>query len=267
MEHALVLGATNALGCRLAEALVESGVAVTAVVDDWTEAARLARLPVQMLDGLSTDTALGRVMSECDVVFHCAERSVLGSSAASGGRAAFLRVWRRVFGSDGSGSNGSPVERTLEAALTVALANGVRRVIAVRAAQAASPDEAVLQSCRARGVAVTVLRPATIYGPFCPFTIETVRALRANRTPRGGRGACVYVDRVVDAMLIAVRSGTGGDAVRLEDDLPESVGHLVNAHARALRLASPASHETPASVDSLADGMASTARWIEWARL
>ncbi len=70
----------------------------------------------------------------------------------------------------------------------------------------------------ARGLAVVMLRPARIYGPFSrTFTVRPLTALRAGRLVLAGDADSpsnmVYVDNVVEAILLALDRA---DAVRGE---------------------------------------------------
>src|SRR5262249_7428721 len=101
MKRVLITGATGFIGCRLAEVLVQHGVAVTGLVRTWANAARLTRLPVATVGGDLLDLdSVRAAMKGCDVVIHCAvdnraydagdaERHQLSSSV---GTANVLRV-------------------------------------------------------------------------------------------------------------------------------------------------------------------------------
>lgn len=272
MTRALIVGAANPIGCRLAEALCERDVSVGALVADWTKAWRLARLPVRMIEGsVAGGETLQRAMEACDSVYHCGEYDGLGSSRRD-----------RKF---------------VEVLLGMAMRVGVDRVICLNAAGVATASERViLRHHREHDLPVTVLRPAMVYGPFCSWTIDAVRALRRGRRLRAGgrlragRGRALYVDHLVEAMLLANRcEAAAGGVFPLHDAEPTSRDELFEAHARALdrsRDAAPVSRAAtsgepqngadmrearlvlgyePAS--TFLENMARTAAWIEWARL
>jgi nucleoside-diphosphate-sugar epimerase len=121
-----------------------------------------------------------------------------------------------------------------KAVLSTALQSGISRMVFLNAAAVPSASErAVLRYQQERGLSVTVLRPATVYGPFCLWTVHTAGALRRGRRPRGGPGPCLYVDHLVDAMLLAAATDAGaGQVFSLYDEEPASCEELLEAHAR-----------------------------------
>src|SRR5262249_208804 len=73
MKRVLITGATGFIGCRLAEILVQREVPVAALVRTWSNAARLARLPVALAAGDMLDLdSLRSAVKNCDVIIHCA---------------------------------------------------------------------------------------------------------------------------------------------------------------------------------------------------
>jgi nucleoside-diphosphate-sugar epimerase len=292
MRQVLILGAMSPIGCRLAETLCERGPTVVALVDRWVQAPRLARLPVRMIEGHVADReALGRAMEGCDVAFHCAEydRPPEGT-LARGCRGALQSTWRRLARRVDSAF--ALPRRNLECAnavLSAASQNGIRRVICLNAAAVPSAsEEAALRYHRELGLSVTVLRPATLYGPFCSWTADAIRALRNGRKPRGGPAPCLYVDHLVEAMLLAAGTDAGaGDVFPLHDQEPASCEELLEAHVRAFTAnwepasATRACQEREADPDiqrarhvlgynpssGFAQNMECTAAWIRWSRL
>src|SRR5262245_51784593 len=164
VKQALILGAANAVGCRLAEALCDRSLTAVALVDDWAEAGRLARLPVRMVEGRVQDRkALGRAMAGCEVTFHCAEYDQVSAGAAAGARrgagaAASRRREPRV-------GSALAVRRQnheyAEAVFAAARQSGMGRVISISAASAAAGPTAsermALRYHRQHGLSVTVL--------------------------------------------------------------------------------------------------------------
>jgi hypothetical protein len=244
-----------------------------------------------MIQGRVADReALRRAMVGCDAAFHCAEYDQPLDDALAGGlRGALGSAWCRLARKIESAF--ALPQRNLEcveAVLSVALESGINRMICLNAATVPTAAErAALCYHRERGLSVTVLRPATLYGPFCPWTIDAVRALRRGRRPRGGPGPCVYVDHLVEAMLLAASTAAGaGEVFPLHDPEPASCEKLLEAHARALNCRwEPASaaggREVGGDADierarrvlgynptsGFAQNIERTAAWIKWSRL
>jgi nucleoside-diphosphate-sugar epimerase len=289
MKHALVIGAVNAVGSRVAEALCDRGVTTVALVDDWVQAARLARLPLRFSEGSPEDAeALARAMVGCDVVFHCAEYDRrVPPAAPTGPRAELAAVWNRLARSvDSAYAAPRRKRRIARAVVDAAVKDGIGRLACLNASgHATAAEHEALRYHGERGLSVTVLRPATLYGPFCPWTIEAICAVRRNRRPSVGREPVLYIDHLVEAMLLAARSDAGsGQSFDLCDPEPASCEELFEAHARAAvggqvapagrrpsraraedRMAPRALEYTPKS--DFAETMERTAAWIEWSRL
>jgi nucleoside-diphosphate-sugar epimerase len=101
-------------------------------------------------------------------------------------------------------------------------------------------EEAVWQAHRERGLPVTVVRPATIYGPRGKdFVVEIASMLRQRMMLLidGGRarGGFAYVDNVAQAMMdAAASSATVGRAYNLCDGTNTTWREYTNALADAL---------------------------------
>ena len=86
-------------------------------------------------------------------------------------------------------------------------------------------EVAALRAHRERGVPVTVLRPAVVYGPHGTWLEEPLAMIRAGRMflVGGGAGTChpCYVENLVDAMLLAAEHPRAvGGAYIVGDDEP-----------------------------------------------
>jgi nucleoside-diphosphate-sugar epimerase len=244
MRQVLITGATGFIGGRLAEVACSRGIPVVGLVRTWSHAARLARLPVRMAGGdvLEPDSLRG-AMEGCDVVFHCALDNRAGGKA----------------------HHHSGVQGTANV-LQAALEMGVGRVIHLSStavysyrpeADAASEDAAYHYSgdvyCDGKidaektalrywcehSLPVTVLRPTIVYGPFGNYTAHTAALIREGRMVlvNGGTGTCncLYVDNLVEAMLLAAEhQGAVGEVFHISDARPVTWKQLIEAHARAL---------------------------------
>jgi nucleoside-diphosphate-sugar epimerase len=240
----LITGASGAIGCRLAEIGTVRGLRVVGVVRAWERAARLARLPVRMVRAEMGDLpALREAMRGVDAVFHCALDT----------RVPWLQH-RRV--------NVQGTRTVMQAALEA----GVGRVVHlssvavysyrpdVRATTEAGPwrysghpycdgkidaEKVVHRYYSTHGLPVVTLRPTWVYGPFTNLTETSVQSIIDRRLVLvdGGRGICncVYVDNLVEAMLLAADTDSAiGGVFHVSDAKPLTWREFLEAHARAL---------------------------------
>jgi len=210
-RRVLVTGATGFIGGRLCEKLLLShGAEIRALVRNFANASRLARLEVELLAGDIADAdVVDAAVRGCDTVFHCAHD--------------FKDAQRNVTGI-----------RLLTAACR---RHGVRRLVHVSSISVYEPlpDGEIDESTRAEtsgfayadnklevertvlrlgadgGLPVTVVQPTIVYGPFGDaWTVSVVHELRARLVlpEEAAHGLCnpVYVDDVVDALLLAAES-------------------------------------------------------------
>lgn len=206
--RALVTGATGFIGGRLVEKLVlGQGQPVRALLRDWSRAARLARfeLDLQLAD-LADSDALAAAVAGCDTVYHCAysyESETANVAAAETLAAACANhgVRRLVFLSSLAVYDPLPDQEFDES--WPAEPSGM----AYSDAKLAS-ERAIIAACAQHGTPLVVLQPTTVYGPHCvAWTIGAATQLRTGKlvlpASRIGRVRPVYVDDVVDAMLLA----------------------------------------------------------------
>jgi nucleoside-diphosphate-sugar epimerase len=225
----LVTGASGFLGGHLAETLIAQGEEVFVLVRSTSVAPHLASLPVRPVIGDLRDIAsLKKAVEPVTRIFHCAACSTDWAP------------WQRYFAANVTGT-----ENLLEAARG---APNLRRFVHVSTTDvygypAVPCDEtqptvdaglpynqtkrlgelAVWKAHSDFALPVTVVRPATIYGPRGKdFTVEIAALLRQRlmATIDGGkaRGGFAYVCNVVDAMVQAsVSEATVGQAYNLAD--------------------------------------------------
>lgn len=240
----LITGATGFIGGRLAERLVfEHGCEVRALVRDWRKAVWLSRLPLTVVEGdVTIPSSLQRAMQGCDIVFHCvgvggsAEAcqqtnvqgtlNVLEAAVAAGVTRVVYLSSHAVLGPNppADAGDGSPMVRT-------GAAYGDSKVAA---------EEAIAEFRRGNPLDVVILRPTFVWGPRSEwFTVHPVRQMRQNawQLVNRGSGTChaVYVDNVVDAMLIAARApNVAGEAFLITDDSPCTWADFFLNYARML---------------------------------
>ena len=202
----LVTGATGFIGGRLAERLVvEHGARVRALVRNFGRAARLARFPIELVQGdLCSPESIDRAVAGCDYVFHCAygsdgqddarrvvnaqgTRHVLDAALKHGVKRVVHTSTVTVYGNTPDG----PLDETAPRVKT-GFAYGDSKIEA---------EETALGYV-ARGLSVAVVQPTVVYGPFgTTFTIKPLQLLKSGRVilVNGGDGLAnlVYVDDVV----------------------------------------------------------------------
>jgi nucleoside-diphosphate-sugar epimerase len=258
---ALVTGASGFLGGRLVEMLVERGEQVVVLVRPSSR--------VSHLDGLLAGGSVRLVQAELafdfeardvapglrdavrgvSVVYHCAgcstdwatartyqQGNVLATQAmlsAAAGASALTR-FVHVSTTDVYGYPVAPCDESVEP-FDTGLGYNHSKILGELAVWRASEA----------GMPVTVIRPATIYGPRgTAFVTDIAKLLRerAMACVDGGRapGGFVYVDDVVEAMLAAARSPAAlGQAYNLSSLRGESWKQYCLLLARALGLPAP----------------------------
>jgi predicted dehydrogenase/nucleoside-diphosphate-sugar epimerase len=204
----LVTGATGFIGGRRVERLIlEKQAQVKAMVRNYSQAARLARFPLEMCKAELTDTeAIDRAVAGCAMVFHLAydfsapKKNLAGirnlaKSCLQHGVKRFVHVsTAAVYGLllEGDITEDSPSNS--------GGANYADTKLAV--------EQEILKYGSEHGLPVSVIQPTVVYGPFGgAFTISSVMRM-VNGTlvlPNEGQGLCnaVYIDDVVDAILHA----------------------------------------------------------------
>lgn len=202
-----VTGAGGFIGGRVVEVLHGLGLAeVRGVVRRWSTAARIGRLPVEIVQADLTDEAqAAQALAGADLVVHCAvgdrratvegTRGVLAAARGVGVRHVVHLSTIDVYGASvGEVDEQAPLVRT-------GAEYGDSKIEA----------EEICRGVHERGLPVTILRPTIVYGPFSGlWTIEFADRLQAGTWMLGAEdagGTCnlVYVDDVVGAVLAALR--------------------------------------------------------------
>jgi nucleoside-diphosphate-sugar epimerase len=230
----LITGASGFLGGRLVQMLAERGERVRVLARGSSDLRHLSQLQIQMVRGdLGDAAALAEAVRGARVIYHCAACSTDWAPAAT-------YVAANVAGTQNvleAAVRAGTVERFLHVSTTDVY--GYPRVPCDESAPMRDVglpynrtkiqgEEAVWRAHREHGLPVTVLRPATIYGPRGKdFVVEIAKLLRqrlmlliGRENAAGGwaRGGFTYVDNVAQAMMDAAASSrTVGRAYNISD--------------------------------------------------
>ena len=225
---ALVTGASGFLGGRVAQLLHERGEEVTVLARPSSDLRHLQATPVRIVQGdLSDGSSLQNAVQHATHIFHCAacstdwashqtylDANVIGvqNLLAAARQAPSLQRFVHVSTTDIYGYPELPCTEDhpfVDAGLPYNQTKGA--------------GEAAVWKAHAEGLPVTIVRPATIYGPRGKdFTQEIATLLRQRLMAYvdGGRatGGFTYVDNVAHAMLGAASSARAvGQAYNIAD--------------------------------------------------
>jgi nucleoside-diphosphate-sugar epimerase len=243
----LVTGATGLIGSHLVETLIVRGDRVRALVRPTSDVRRLRELGVELRIGnLMDNSTLAAAAQGVERIFHCA---------------ALMRDWGAAEDFDYANVQGV---RNILAAATRA---GVARFIylsttdiygfpgrPVPESERPSPrgipyadskvegEALVWNHYRRVGLPVTIIRPATVYGPRSQLlVVAMIQALRRHRLPLIDQGQHVvgltYVGNLIDALMLAAeREESLGQAYNISDGSKVSWAEYLDALADAAHL-------------------------------
>jgi nucleoside-diphosphate-sugar epimerase len=250
MKKNLVTGGSGFLGSHVVEALLARGEGVRALVRPTSKISHLESLGVELVNGDLRDIESLKVATHgVERVYHCA------ALAADWGDWADFRA-----------VNVTGVRNLLEASLE----SGVGKFIHVSTTDVyGHPDYPADESAphrlrgwqygdtktegeklvwdyhRQRGLPVTVIRPANIYGPrSTSFVLEVVDLLKTDSMVHIGDGTkpagLIYVTNVVDLMLLAAdNENSVGQAYNATDGSDITWRQYVNRMAEITGLPAP----------------------------
>jgi len=213
-KRILIIGASGFLGTRLAERLsLDFGLNVRAAYHRPARAVRLARLPVELIEcNVLDQNQVLQAVKGCDVIVNCA----IGTSGdpktamqvyVQGTRnlldAAKLHGVKKFVHISTAAVNNFK-QKTREADESCAYKSILARDPYVKGKIA----QEKLVTRFAKSVPTVVLRPTLIYGPYSQSWAVEIADSLINRKPtlveNGGLANLVYVDDVVDAILLAI---------------------------------------------------------------
>lgn len=210
----LVLGASGFLGTRLVEKLcVDMGLKVRAAVHRPGAAARLARLPVQLVQcDILDPQQVDRAVDGCDIVINCASGSGGGIYDVSVKgtlnllKAAVRHDVKKYVHMSSAAVHGFSHRRSIvdEKSRFVCFAGAYER-------GKIKSEKLVAQY--AQSLPVVIFRPTLIYGPYSSSwttgIIERIRDHRTTIVAGTGLANLIYVDDVVEAIVCAVEKNDG----------------------------------------------------------
>lgn len=243
---ALVTGASGFLGGRLAQVLVSRGEQVTVLARTGADLSHLGGLPLRLVAGTLSDVAaLAQAVSDVTHIYHCAacssdwapwrtfhEANVTGvhNLLAAAATVPTLRRFLHVSTTDIYGYPRVPCDES-HPVIDVGLPYNSTKVA----------GENLVWQAGHSGLPITIIRPATIYGPRGKEFVVNIAKHIGARTMAvidGGRstGGFAYVDNVVDAMISAAFApSTIGRAYNIVDGTGASWQAYVAALADGLR--------------------------------
>ncbi|MBN1148373.1 MAG: NAD-dependent epimerase/dehydratase family protein [Anaerolineales bacterium] len=260
--HTLVTGATGFIGSHLVERLAARGDALRALVRSTSNLSVLPKIDLFVGDLTQAET-VERAMVGVECVYHCAgvvtdwdpdgrswAVNVMGVTAlAEAALRAGVKKFVHVSTTD---VYGYPDRRTTE--------DVPYRYRGWPYCNTKIDAEKRVWEYHQKGLPVTVLRPATVYGPRSYSIVgEFVDLLRSGEMVLidGGRklaGLC-YVSDLVDALLLAGQEGAGvGRAYNITDGAQTTWAEFTHGLARVMGL--------PRARLSIPYGVAYSAGWL-----
>ncbi|MGO9645093.1 MAG: NAD-dependent epimerase/dehydratase family protein [Candidatus Bathyarchaeia archaeon] len=212
----LVVGASGFLGTRLVERLVDLQFNVRAGFHTPAKATRLARLPVELveLDLLDRDQVM-RTVKGSAVIINCA----VAKASNSEGRRIATEVYNRGTKNLLDAAREVGVDRVIHissAAVmgfshrsdTIDESSSIKPKVARNFYEKGKISQENILTEYANSLPIVILRPTLIYGPFsfewAIGIVERLRQGKATLIEDGGIANLVYVDDVVDAILLAI---------------------------------------------------------------
>ena len=238
-QTVFVTGATGFIGGRICERLFLANTAkVRALVHSTHKAARIARLPIELVRGSLLDRdSLRSALGDAKIVIHCGLGNARGivrgtenllTVAAESGVERFIHMsTAAVYGltpPPGSETEDAPVRPTGDN-----YCDNKRRA------------ERVVARFGRRGMHTVILRPSIVYGPYSAWSTRLIHNLRQHTVALidGGRGACntIYVDNLIDAIFLGLSNDAASQEIFFVTD-GETItwGDFIRAHVAMLGL-------------------------------
>jgi nucleoside-diphosphate-sugar epimerase len=247
-KNILVTGATGFIGGHLTERLARTeGATVTALSRSADKLAALEPLGARLVQGHVTDpAAVRRAIEGCQVVFHCAGLMHDGAADHQKFRQVNVEGTRQVLQAAVEAGIERVVHLSSIAVYGISPRDGTNekdphRPCGMPYFDSKIEAEQVAQSVfEQKGLPLVIIRPANVYGPRSSFwTVGLLMMIKSGDITLidDGRGMSnhLYVDNLVDAMVLAARNGSVvGQAFIVTDDLRTNWNDFLNYYARML---------------------------------
>jgi nucleoside-diphosphate-sugar epimerase len=230
-RRVLLTGGGGFIGGRTADVLSRrDGWTVRALVHNPGSASRLARLPVELVQGdLKSDADVARAIDGCDAVVHCAIGTAYGEPREI--HAVTVDGTRRLAAAARQAGVTRFVHISSIGVHDTAFAGTIDESTPVNPPKGdwyghtKSLAERAVRSEEARGLSVAILRPGCVYGPYgFTFVMNPLRFLAADRLVLEDcadlPANTVFVDNLVDAMMCALSAApeaVAGQAFPISD--------------------------------------------------
>ena len=254
-QKVLVTGASGFIGGRVAEVLhFGHGWQVRGLVHNPSSAARLARLPVEMVQGdLKSPADVAKAVAGCDAVVHCAIGTAYGQrkeifAVTVGGTQTLVDAARaagvkRFVHLSSIAVHGNDVDGAIDEMTPIRPPKGDDY------SESKAEAEAVVRRAVRVGLPALMFRPGNVYGPFSKtFIVRPMQYLARNALVLAGSADTpsntVYVDNLVRAIICGLEAPPGvcdGRAFTISDGddwtWGRFYGYLADRLGRELRLA------------------------------
>lgn len=245
----LITGATGFIGGRIAERLwIDYGIISHCLVRNFSNAARLSRLPVKMHSGNLLDRfSIERAMEGCEVVFHCAygntndlylNRRINEEGTKNIGEIAFRNGIRRFVYISSVAVYGSHQPEEVNEKTSVQFSDDEYGNSKIRA-------EEICGDLISRGLSVVIIRPAIVFGPFSPiWTVGVIKRVLVGgwEDVEGINGLCnsVYIDDLVDCLFLSIKiDEAAGETFIVSGEPPITWIEFFRAHIQLAGLSPP----------------------------
>lgn len=237
-QRALIVGGTGFIGGRLAEILTAEGITVRVLARRFSTAARVARLPVQMLLGDMADKdAMLKASDGASCIYFCAfdDRERRRNVAA----ARLLAELTADRGLPAVYLSSISVYEPLPPSGRIDESSPQGAAVSLYAEMKREAEKALLERSVQVGGNVVILQPTVVYGPYAgAWTVGIINELLAGPVflPDKGEGLAnlVHVDDVCTSMRAAVSSNAYNDPMLISGPEVVTWGELYAGFAKAI---------------------------------